>query len=115
MNRPLCSVCNKNYAAANYYYRGVRYYRSRCNSCIRLDKKLKPQEPKWKLSGYKKKTICDLCGFRSSYSSQILVYHIDGNLNNNNLANLRSICLCCTEVVKRKFVIWKRGDLQVDH
>ena len=114
MNRPLCTVCNKNLAAANYYYKDVRHYRSRCESCIRIDRKKQPPTPKWSTEGYKKKSTCDLCGFKSSYSSQILVYHIDGNLNNCTLSNLRSICLCCVEVVKRKNVIWKRGDLSVD-
>jgi hypothetical protein len=43
------------------------------------------------------------------------VFHIDGNLENSELTNLRSICLNCIEVVKRKEVNWKRGDLQVDN
>jgi hypothetical protein len=43
-----------------------------------------------------------------------VVYHIDGNLNNNDLFNLRSICLCCVELVKRRHLTWRPGDLQVD-
>jgi hypothetical protein len=31
------------------------------------------------------------------------------------LVNLRSICLNCIEVVKKKQVTWRRGDLMVDH
>ncbi len=71
-------------------------------------------EPRWKRAGYKKKATCDLCGFRAEYGSQIMVYHIDGNLNNNDLFNLRSICLCCVETVKRRYLTWRPGDLQVD-
>ena len=66
-------------------------------------------------SGYKKKPTCDLCGFKSLYDSQMTVFHIDGNLNNAELSNLRTVCLNCIEVVKRKDVTWKRGDLQVDY
>jgi len=36
-------------------------------------------------------------------------------LENAEMTNLRSICLNCVEVVKKKEVTWKRGDLQVDH
>lgn len=113
--RPLCTICNKNYCAPNYYSNGVRHYRSRCSDCIRKNKNLRPVEPRWRKQGYKKKTTCDLCGFKSQYQSQIVVYHIDGNLNNCDLLNLRSICLCCIEIVKRKQFTWKIGDLEADH
>lgn len=112
--RPLCKVCNKNLRAPAYYRNGKRYFRSKCNSCIQKNKSLKPPEPRWKGSGYKKKATCDLCGFKSSYSSQIMVFHIDGDLNNNELVNLRSICLCCIEVVKRRHISWRVGDIEVD-
>ena len=114
MNRPLCNVCKKNMAAANYWRDGIRHYRSRCESCIRKNKQLKAADPRWKIRGYKKKTQCDLCNFKSRYNNQILVHHIDGNLNNCELINLRSICLNCVEVVKRNNTTWKIGDLTVD-
>ena len=76
---------------------------------------LKPRKPKWQGKGYKKKPTCDLCGFKSIFPSQITVFHIDGNLENATLTNLRSICLNCVEVVKRREVTWRRGDLEVDH
>lgn len=69
----------------------------------------------WEKTGYKKKTACDLCGFKSLFPSQITVFYIDGNLNNTEYSNLRSICLNCIEVVKKKEITWKRGDLQVDY
>ena len=115
MERPICPVCNKNHRAPAYYRNGKRYYRSRCNECIRRDKQLKPATPRWKQQGYKKKTTCDLCGFHSLFATQITVFHIDGDLDNAELSNLRSICLNCVEVVKKKEVTWKRGDLTVDH
>lgn len=113
--RPLCKVCGKNPRAPAYYRNGNRYYRSRCSSCRSKNKNLPAPVPKWKKAGYNKKATCDLCGFRSSYGSQIVVYHIDGNLNNNELFNLRSICLCCVEVVKRRYLTWRPGDLEVDY
>jgi hypothetical protein len=114
MKRPICKVCNKNHCAANYYRDGVRHYRSKCEECRRKNKKFTPQQPKWKLAGYKKKSTCDLCGFKKLYDSQLLVFHIDGNLNNVDLFNLRTVCLNCVEIVKRRETIWKRGDLEVD-
>ena len=63
----------------------------------------------------KKKSTCDVCGFNCVYPTQMLVYHIDGDLTNVNFTNLRTICLNCVEVVKKKDFKWKRGDLQVDY
>jgi hypothetical protein len=113
--RPICKACNKNYSAINYIRNGTTHYRSICDECGRKKNKLKPRKANWIKSGYKKKTTCDLCGFKSLFTSQITVFHIDGDLNNIELSNLRSICLNCVEVVKKKEVTWKRGDLQVDY
>lgn len=115
MNRPICKVCNKNHCAVNYHRKGKTYYRSMCDNCGSNKEKKKPKMPGWQRAGYKKKPTCDLCGFRSLFATQMMVYHIDGNLENNNLFNLRTICLNCVEVVKRKEVTWRRGDLEVDY
>lgn len=114
-SRPICKVCNKNYCAVNYVRNNIRHYRSTCDECGRKKTNKKPRIPLWKKNGYKKKTTCDLCGFKCLFPSQIIVYHIDGNLENISLFNLRSVCLNCVEVVKKKEVTWKRGDLQVDY
>ena len=115
MTRPICKTCNKNPCAVNYNRNGVTHYRSICDECGRKKAKLKPRKPLWQKGRYKKKAKCDLCGFISTYPSQITVFHIDGNLENIELINLRSICLNCVEVVKRKEINWKRGDLSVDY
>jgi hypothetical protein len=112
--RPICKVCGINPRAPAYYRNDKRYFRSKCAVCHRLGKELPEQKPRWQLNGYVKKSICDLCGFKSKYSAQIVVYHIDGNLNNSALHNLRSICLCCTEVVRRRNAVWRQGDLKPD-
>ena len=115
LTRPICESCNKNYRAVNYIRNGITHYRSVCDRCGRNKRKIKPNRPNWDKAGYQRKPTCDLCGFKSLYSSQITVFHIDGNLTNVALSNLRSICLNCIEVVKRKNVNWKRGDLKVDY
>jgi hypothetical protein len=57
---------------------------------------------------------CDFCGFKARYSAQILVYHVDGDLNNVALKNLKSICKNCVEVVSRSDLPWRQGDLEPD-
>lgn len=113
--RPICKTCNKNHCAINYKKNGITHYRSICDECGAKAKKIKPRQPLWSKTAYKKKQSCDLCGFKSVYPSQILVFHVDGDLENVKQSNLRSICLNCVEVVKKKEVTWKRGDLQIEY
>jgi hypothetical protein len=114
MIRPTCTACNQRPAAINYTRGGVIHYRSRCSICISKRRKSKPPTPRWETIGYKKKITCDRCGFRSKYSAQMLVYHVDGNLNNSNLRNLKTICLNCVVDIKRADLPWRAGDLQPD-
>ena len=114
MERPVCPACNQRFRAVNYHKDGVTHYRARCEYCIKRNRKIKVPEPRWKASGYKKKPICNRCGFRSKYAAQLLVYHIDGNLNNNGLRNLKTVCLNCVEEVKRADLPWRPGDLEED-
>lgn len=114
MNRPLCPACNQRPCAINRYRDDKVYYRSRCEYCIKKNKRIKPPEARWKLAGYKKKATCDRCGFRSKYSAQLLVYHVDGNLHNNKLNNLKTICLNCSVEIPRVDLPWKPGDLEPD-
>jgi len=114
LKRPICKTCNKNYCAVNYKRDGETHYRSICDSCGKNKAKPKPKVFAWEKAGYKKKTICDLCGFRSLYPTQLTVFYIDGDLTNVKHSNMRTICLNCIEVVKRKEITWKRGDLLVD-
>jgi hypothetical protein len=44
-----------------------------------------------------------------------LVYHIDGNLNNNVLRNLKTVCLNCTVEIKKADLPWVQGDLEPDY
>jgi len=113
--RPLCKICNQRPAAINYKRKSVTYYRISCSFCIAKKKKLPNPIPQWATAGYKKKTACDLCGFRSKYQSQLVVAHCDGNMHNNQLANLRTICLNCIEEVKRADNPWAITALKADY
>ena len=112
--RPMCSRCNKEPCAINYIRKEKTHYRKICDSCGKQKINKKPKTHLWEKAGYKKKLVCECCGFKAAYPTQILVFHIDGDLTNVSLTNLRSICLNCVEVVKRKEITWKRGDLLVD-
>lgn len=113
--RPMCKQCNKNFRAINYVREGITHYRSICDQCGKKKNKIKSRESLWEKAGYKKKPTCDVCGFKSLFPTQMTVFHIDGDLRNASFSNLRTVCLNCVEVVKRKEVTWKRGDLQVDY
>ena len=114
MERPICPSCNQRPRAINCYRDDQVYYRSRCEYCIKKGRRIKTPEPRWRTAGYKKKPTCDRCGFRGKYAAQLLVYHVDGNLNNTGLRNLKTICLNCVEEVKRADLPWKPGDLTPD-
>ena len=114
MKRPVCNVCKQRLCAINYIRKRKTYYRTSCDHCIRAKKKIKPLKPKWQGSGYKKKSVCVLCGFRSLYPDQIVVFHVDNDLNNNDISNLRSVCLNCVIEIDKKELLWKQGDLIAD-
>lgn len=114
MSRPFCEACNRNVAAVNYIKENVVHYRKRCDSCIRKNRKKKPVKPRWMSADYKKKMICDRCGYHAKHNAQTLVYHVDGNLNNCNLNNLKTVCLNCSIEVIKLDLPWKIGDLEED-
>ena len=85
-----------------------------CEHCIKLKRKIKAPIPKWKLDGYKKKSTCDRCGFRSKYAAQLLVYYVDGDMNNSSLRNLKTICQNCSVEITKSTLPWKPGELEPD-
>src|SRR6056300_893988 len=96
MNRPLCEACNKRFAAVNRHVKDKIYYRKKCDHCIRKNRNKKPAFPRWAGAGYQQKMLCDRCKFRARSLKQTVVYHLDRNLNNCNLNNLRTVCLNCS-------------------
>ena len=112
--RPICPACNQRPRAIAYYRGEKIYYRSRCETCNRKKRKIKAPTPRWQLDGYKKKTVCDRCGFRAKYSAQLVVYHVDGVLTNSTPRNLKTICQNCIVEVDKADLPWRPGDLAPD-
>ena len=112
--RPICPACNQRPCAVNYIKDGVKHYRTRCDNCLRKGRGIKKRIPRWEAAGYKKKIACDKCGFKARYSAQTLVYHVDGDLNNIALKNLKTVCRNCEVDLAKTDSVWRPGDLQPD-
>lgn len=114
-NRPLCKQCNDKPRAYAYTRNDKTYWRRLCDSCIRRKNNLKTNmSARWIKAGYKKKKKCELCGFKSQNPIQMNVYHVDGNRNNNNFLNLKTICANCQRLKSTENLGWIIGDLEVD-
>ena len=106
-SRGLCKTCNNKPVAINYTDTlGITHYRTQCDTCLRQGKKIKPVSPGWARAGYKKKPQCEKCGFVAKMFSQLNVFHVDGNLKNNDWVNLKTICLNCTEEIYKSKLKW---------
>jgi hypothetical protein len=92
----ICNTCKQRACTVNYYRKGKAYYRKQCNQCIR-EQKLKKVLPAQllKKSGYKKKFICDRCGFKAKNPAQIKIHYKDQNPYNVSVSNLKSYCANC--------------------
>jgi hypothetical protein len=112
--RPLCQACNQRPRAVAYHRDDRIQYRKLCESCIKRGRQIKPPEPRWKTAGYKKKPTCDRCGFRAKFSAQLMVYHMDGNMNNTTVRNLKTICQNCAVDIVKSDLPWRTGDLEPD-
>jgi hypothetical protein len=110
--RKLCSKCQTRPVAVNYYKEGRAYYRSKCDHCSRGHKE---EKPLWALYGYKKKSVCEKCSYTSKHEEQFNVFHVDGNLTNNRLTNLKTVCANCQRILHKEGVRWRQGDLRPDH
>lgn len=112
--RPICQACHNSPAAINYIKKGKVHYRSRCGICIRRDKPITPKKPDWSLGGYKKKPHCEKCGFKAKYKEQLSIFYVDGNLKNNSIVNLKTICANCQIALTKEGSKWTQGDLIPD-
>lgn len=93
LERKICPCCKLRLVAINYYKYGKTYYRNKCSQCYK--KKKKPAPAGWVRAGYKKKDRCDKCNFKFKFAEQSFVFHVDGNIENNDWANLRTTCANC--------------------
>ncbi|MBR18714.1 MAG: hypothetical protein CMA64_00960 [Euryarchaeota archaeon] len=113
--RPLCSKCKQRPSAFNYKRKGKIYYRSKCDQCIKEGLGLKTGfKSSWEKAGYRKKSICEKCAFKSKHPAQMDVYHIDGNLKNASWNNLKTICANCGRIKAVEEIGWKQGGLMPD-
>jgi hypothetical protein len=112
--RNLCVACGKNPVAINYKRGDKTYFRTRCDRCIRRKKNVPAPRPKWLASGYRKKPVCEHCGFKAKFKEQLFVYHVDGNLNNTALSNLKTVCANCQIEIAKSGLGWAQGDLVPD-
>lgn len=116
-SRPTCPTCLQRPVAVNRHYKARIYYRKICDCCSRAQasgRRLRPQPPAWVKSGYKKKSQCEVCGFRLKLDSQSKVYYIDGDLSNNHWSNLRTVCANCQCELATKSITWRLADLVPD-
>lgn len=112
--RPICLACNQRPRAIAYHREDGIQYRRMCEYCIKRGKRIKTPEPRWRTAGYKKKLTCDRCGFKAKFAAQLLVYHVDGNLHNTVLRNLKTICQNCVVDITKSDLPWRSGDLEPD-
>jgi hypothetical protein len=112
--RPICQACNQRPRAVAYHRADRIQYRRLCESCICRGRRVKLPEPRWKTAGYKKKPTCDRCGFKAKFSAQLIVYHMDGNMNNTTVRNLKTICQNCVVDIIKSDLPWRPGDLEPD-
>jgi len=114
-DRPICEKCSLKPAAINYKKGEKTYYRKICDSCSRkVKKKTKIEKPRWETAGYKKSKLCEQCGFNPSFHEQLTVHFVDGNLNNTDWRNLRTVCLNCQTELKILGIGWKQSSLVAD-
>jgi hypothetical protein len=114
MTRPLCIACHGNPVAINYRSGDKIRYRKVCASCARKGKRGKTPAAAWQRTGYTKKLACDKCGFKSKNSRQFFVYYIDGNLKNNDWANLKTVCANCRIDINDSRTTWRESPLTPD-
>ena len=110
--RPLCQ-CGFRPAAVNYKKGKKTYYRRQCEVCLHHGK-IKYGIPRWMQAGYKKQSICEKCGFKSTSEKQLDVFHIDGDMNNCRHNNLKTVCANCNRLIHVKKQGWRQGDLTAD-
>jgi superfamily II helicase len=109
--RPLCK-CGQRPRAINYYKKDRPYYRKLCEIC--LAKGQYHGIPRWQRAGYKIKSLCERCGFKSPYREVFRVFHIDGNLDNCRHNNLKTVCCNCSQILSKEGNGWRQGDLVAD-
>lgn len=115
MEKPKCIKCKTNSCLVNYKRKGKTYYRKFCFQCSSEKNKRKELEKSLlEKSGYKKKNICDRCGFNCRHPSQMRIVYLDGDKLNVSRSNLRTHCAnCIIELANNP--LSKKNDLVPDY
>ena len=114
-DRPICQKCTKKPCAVNYKKGEKVYYRKTCDSCARKVKMKQPiQKPRWETAGYKMLDTCEKCGFKAQFPQQLAVHFVDGNLNNTDWRNLKTVCQNCYIELKIRGIGWLKSALVAD-
>jgi hypothetical protein len=89
--RPLCIVCNINYAKRILKNGVLKGYRAKCTLCGDANRTERTGR------GYTKhkKDHCEKCGFVPEDECQLSVDHIDGDKTNESEDNFQTLCLNC--------------------
>ena len=111
--RPLCKACTQRPRAINYYKDTRAYYRTLCEICLAHG--AGAHVPRWQRAGYRPKTQCEKCGYKSPHTQVFRVFHIDENLNNCRPNNLKTVCLNCAAILGKEGITWRQGDLVADY
>ena len=113
--RPLCVNCKSKPRAYAYKKGNKIYWRKLCDACNRKKSKKKTGGiTALQRSGYRKKSKCELCGFKAQTQLQLDVLFVDGNLRNTSSTNLKTVCANCQRLSSVKRLGWKIGDLVAD-
>lgn len=117
--RGLCPECGIDPVSINYYRTDMDgnekvYYKKKCATCIRKDKKKKYPKPSV-VANYRKKPHCEKCGFHPKFEAQLVIHHIDLDQTNYAWNNLKTVCLNCEYELVIGKVKWSQGDLVPDN
>ena len=96
-NRPLCQQCNLSLAKQNGTSKyGFTKWHKYCASCAKANYNKK--------NGYllHKKSKCEKCGFVPEDKCQLDLIYKDGNSNNTEKQNIKTLCANCSRLYNKK-------------
>lgn len=89
MDRPLCSICNKNLAMKGHK---PGFFKKKCFKCSRGYSR---SQMKVYTVDSRKGPLCERCGFIPEHACQLDVDHINGIHDDNRPDNLQTLCANC--------------------
>ncbi len=91
----LCFICKKNpVAQAGKTKTGKQRFKHRCTECIARSRAIRLNYNRLAVLKHKK-SACEDCGFVAKHPCQLDVDHIDGNRENADPSNFRTLCANC--------------------